>query len=70
MKFVLEFKSYYKVGDVVLIHYWYNGMVCEVVIKDIVGKKYLITHNIPQSKIRNAPDEYIKNSDIISIYRS
>lgn len=70
MKFLLEFKSYYKVGDIVLIEYWYNDMITCVMITDIVGRKYKVTHNIPESKIFNAPDEIIKSSDIIDTYKN
>lgn len=69
MKFILEFKSYYKEGDIVNIKYWYNKMVTPVKILEKKGNKYLVSHNIPQSKIQNAPDELLKNSDIISPYR-
>ena len=59
------YKDVYKVGDIILLEYWYNDMitVCEIV--DIIGRKYKVSHNIPQSKIKNAPDEIIKKSDII-----
>ncbi len=69
MKFILEFKSYYKEGDIVNIKYWYNRMITPVKILEKRGNKYKVTHNIPQSKIKNAPDELLKNSDIISPYR-
>lgn len=63
--YILEKRNFYKKGDLVLIEYWYNDMitVCEIV--DIIGKKYKVSHNIPQSEIKNAPDEEIKSSDII-----
>jgi len=70
MKFLLEYKSFYKVGDIVLIEYWYNHMITQVKIVEQVSKqKYKITHNITNSKIFNAPDEIIKTSDIIDIAR-
>jgi len=70
MKFLLEYKSFYKVGDTVLIEYWYNHMITPVKIVEQVSKqKYKITHNITNSKIFNAPDEIIKTSDIIDIAR-
>jgi len=70
MKFLLEFKSYYKEGDIVLIEYWYNDMVTPVKIIEKNKRSYKITHNIPESKIFNAPDEIIKSSDIIDNYKS
>ncbi len=65
LKFILERKNFYKKGDLVLLEYWYNDMitVCEII--DIIGRKYKVSHNIPQSEIKNAPDEIIKSSDII-----
>jgi hypothetical protein len=70
MKFLLEYKSFYKAGDIVLIEYWYNHMITQVKIVEQVSKqKYKITHNITNSKIFNAPDEIIKTSDIIDIVR-
>jgi hypothetical protein len=70
MKFLLEFKSYYKVGDIVLIEYWYNDMITCVKILEKNKRSYKVTHNIPESKIFNAPDEIIKSSDIIDNYKS
>lgn len=70
MKFLLEFNSFYKVGDIVLIEYWYNDMLIPVKVVDIISKNKLkITHNIPESKIPNAPDEIIKTSDILDKYK-
>ncbi len=66
MKFILEFKSFYNVGDIVLIEYWYNDMItpCKIVEK-LSKTKYKVSHNISKSEIKNAPDETIKSSDII-----
>lgn len=70
MNFILEFKSFYKPGDLVLIKYWYNRMVTPVRIVEKRGNKFLVSHDVESSKIRNAPDELIKNSEIISPYRN
>jgi hypothetical protein len=70
MNFILEFKSFYKPGDLVLIKYWYNRMVTPVRIVEKKGNKFLVSHDVESSKIRNAPDELIKNSEIISPYRN
>lgn len=70
MKFLLEFKSYYQVGDVVLIEYWYRDMITPVKIVEKNKRSYKVTHNIPESKIFNAPDEIIKSSDIIDNYKT
>jgi hypothetical protein len=70
MKFLLEYKSFYKVGDTVLIEYWYNDMITPVRIIEKVSKQsYKVTHNVANSKIKNAPDEVIKTKDIIDIAR-
>ena len=70
MQFIVEFKSFYNVGDIVLIEYWYNDMITPVVITEkISSKSFKISHNISESKIFNAPDEIIKSSDIIDNFR-
>jgi hypothetical protein len=69
MEFLLEYSSYYKVGDKVLIEYWYNDDITVVKIDEIIGRKYKVTHNIPESKIFNAPDELLKSSDIIDYFK-
>jgi hypothetical protein len=70
MKFILEFKSFYNIDDTVLIEYWYNDMITPVKIIEKVSKSsFKVTHNVPQSKIQNAPDEIIKSSDIIDKLR-
>jgi len=69
MRYLIERTNYYKIGDTILIHYWYNNMITVVSIIDIVGKKYKVTHNIEDSKIKNAPDEMIHKHDIIDSYR-
>ncbi len=69
MKFILEYKSFYKEGDVVLIKYWYNKMITPVKIIETRKGKYLVSHNIDGSKIQNAPDELIEKTKIIATYR-
>ena len=70
MKFIVEFKSFYKVDDIVLIEYWWDDMITPVKILEQMSPRTLkISHNIPQSKINNAPDEIIKTSDIIDYVR-
>ncbi len=70
MKFLFEFKSFYNEGDIVLIEYWYNDMLTPVKIVEKLSKiSYKVTHNIPQSKIFNAPDEVVKSTDIIDKLR-
>ena len=65
-----EAQARVKVGDVVIIEYWYNNMITNVTIKDIIGRKFLISHDTPGSKIHNAPDELILKSDIIDFYKN
>ena len=70
MKFLLEFNSFYKKGDIILIEYWYNDIVTPVGILEKLSKvSYKVSHNVPNSKIFNAPDEVIKSSDIIGFSR-
>lgn len=70
MKFIFEFKSFYNEGDIVLIEYWYNDMITPVKIVEKLSKvSYKVTHNIPQSKIFNAPDEIVKSKDIIDKWK-
>jgi hypothetical protein len=70
MQFIVEFKSFYKVGDVVKIEYWWDDMITPVkVIEQTSPRTIKVTHNIPESKIQNAPDEIISTSDIIDIAR-
>lgn len=70
MKFIVEFKSFYKVDDIVLIEYWWDDMITPVkILEQISPRTIKISHNIPKSKIYNAPEETIKTSDIIDYFR-
>jgi hypothetical protein len=69
MRYIIERKDHYKIGDMIILEYWYNDMLTVCKIVDIIGKKYLISHNVSNSKIPNAPDEIIKSSDIIDFSR-
>jgi hypothetical protein len=70
MKFLLEFKSFYKEGDIVVIEYWYNDIITPVKIVEKLSKvSYKVSHNVPNSKIFNAPDEIIKSVNIIDFSR-
>ncbi len=70
MKYILEYKKFiYEPGDEVLVHYWYNGMITQVRIIERVGRRFIVSHNIEGSKIQNAPDEFIKSTEIIDKYR-
>lgn len=69
MQHINEYKNFYKVGDIVLIEYWYGDIICPTKIIEKIGNKYKISHNVPNSKIFNAPDEIIKSNDIIDFSR-
>jgi hypothetical protein len=85
MKFILEYKKWkptYEVGDTVLVEYWYlDDEECSPhlykelpltpvkIIEKLSKVSYKVTHNIPNSKIKNAPDEIIKSSNIIDYHR-
>ena len=59
----------YKVGDYILIEYWFQDLLTPVKIVDKQGRTYKVTHNIEESEIQNAPDEKITKGDIVSHYR-
>lgn len=70
MKFILEYKQFYKENDIVLIEYFYNDMITPVKIIEKVSKQsFRVSHNIDESEIFNAPDEIIKTSDIIDVFK-
>jgi len=70
MRFLLEFKSFYKEGDIVVIEYWYNDIITPVKIVEKLSKvSYKVSHKVSNSKISNAPDEIIKSTDIIDFSR-
>lgn len=69
MKFILEFNTFYKKGDIVWVAYWYNKMVTPVKIKSVAKDGYIISHNIQESEIQNAPDELIPITKIMCPYR-
>ena len=70
MQFIVEFKSFYKVGDIVLIEYWYNDMITSVkIVEQLSPRTFKVSHNNEKSKIFNAPDEIVNTSDIIDLAR-
>lgn len=70
MKFILEYKAFYKEGDIVLIEYWYNDIITPVkILEKLSNQSFKVTHKIDESKIFNAPDEVIRTSDILDIYK-
>jgi hypothetical protein len=69
MEFILEYKKFFEIGDKVYIYYWYKHILTPVKILEKIGNKYKVSHDIEESKIRNAPDELIKTSEVISVVR-
>ena len=70
MAYIKKYNKFnFKIGDIVLIHYWWDGMITPVEIVENIGRKYIVTHNNEYSNIQNAPDETIKKEDIIDVKR-
>ena len=70
MKFILEYKAFYKEGDIILVEYWYNDMITPVRIIEKVSKsRFKVSHDVEGSVIRNAPDETIKTSEILDKHK-
>lgn len=70
MKFLLEYKSFYQEGDIVLVEYWYNDMLTPVKIVEKISKsRFKVSHDVEGSAIKNAPDEIIKSSDILDKHK-
>lgn len=70
MEYLIERKNYYSIGDIVIIEYWYKDILTIVKIIDKIGNRYLVSHNLPKSKIFNAPNEIIKSTDIIDKFKN
>lgn len=70
MQYIVEYKNFYKVGDIILLEYWYNGMIVPAkIIENISKSRFKVSHNVDASSIRNAPDEVIKSSDILDMHK-
>jgi hypothetical protein len=70
MRFILEYKSFYQEGDIVVIEYWYNDMLVPVkIIEKISKSRFKVSYDVEGSDIRNAPDEVIKSSDILDKHK-
>ena len=69
MIYLTEFNSFYKINDIVVIEYWYNHMITPVRIIEKKGNKFLVSHNVPNSEIKNAPDELLSKSNIIDRHK-
>lgn len=71
MKFILEYKAFYKEDDIILIEYWYNDMITPVRIIEKTSKsRFKVSHDVEGSAIRNAPDEVIKTSEILDKHKT
>ena len=75
-------KPTYEVGDVVLVEYWYlDEPSCPPllhkefpytpvkIVEKLSKVSFKVSHNIPNSKINNSPDEIVKTTDIIDFAR-
>ena len=71
MEFILEYSKFnnWKEGDIVWIHYWYKFLKTPVKLLKKKKGGWIVTHDIEQSKLKNAPDEQIKNTDIFAEYK-
>ena len=71
MKYITEYKSYYKINDEVLIEYWYGNVgIVPVKIIEKKGNKYKVSFNVKNSKIINAPEQIISGASIIDFYKT
>ena len=71
MKFILEYKAFYKEDDIILVEYWYNDMITPVrVIEKVSKSRFKVSHDVEGSVIRNAPDEIIKTSEILDKHKT
>ena len=75
-------KPTYQIGDVVLVEYWYiDEPSCSPqlqkefpytpvrIVEKLSKQSFKVSHNVPTSKIKNAPDEVVKTLDIIDFAR-
>jgi hypothetical protein len=75
-------KPAYKAGDIVLVEYWYlDEPSCDPrlhrefpytpvkILEKLSRVSFKVSHDVPGSKIKNAPDEIVKTTDIIDLAR-
>ena len=72
MNYIIEKKNFYKEDDIILFEYWYKPIgkdrfITPAKIKERQGRKYLVSHSVENSKIKNAPDELITTDQIIHV---
>lgn len=71
MQYIVEYKDFYKVGDIILLEYWYNDMLVPVkIIEKISKSRFKVSYDVEGSAIKNAPDEVIKSSDILDKHKN
>jgi len=70
LEFIKENSNQYCVGDVVLIRYWETGDICPVKIIKKLNNSYEITFQTGLGEYQNAPNQVIKQYDIIGIQKS
>jgi hypothetical protein len=77
-----KWKPTYEVGDTVLVEYWYlDDEECsshlykelpltpfKIIEISKSKRKFKVSHNTPDSEIKNAPDEIIKSINIIFMF--
>jgi hypothetical protein len=70
-EFVKESKvNDYQVGDIVMIRYWLTGDITPVkLIEKITNNNFIASHKVENSELFNAPDQEIKVSQIIGLYK-
>jgi hypothetical protein len=63
-------RNAYSEGDIVLIRYWETGDLTPVkIVKKVNNNNYIIDFKIAGSNFLNAPNQNIKKSDIIGVYK-
>ena len=70
-EFVKESKTNdYMIGDIVMIRYWLTGDITPVkLIEKITQNNFIASHKVEYSELFNAPDQEIKKSQIIWLYK-
>ena len=70
-EFVKESKGNdYMVGDIVMIRYWLTGDISPVKITEkITQNNFIVSFKVENSELFNAPDQEIKKSQIIGLYK-
>ena len=63
-------KNDFMVGDIVMIRYWLTGDITPVkLIEKITKNNFIASHKVENNPLFNAPDQEIKVSQIIGLYK-